>query len=60
MLPELALPSGADGRGNVAVVELGDTQPSREFALLSAPALDDSVVELIARTAGADHVRARL
>lgn len=59
MMPELALPNGADGRGDVAVVELGDTRLSREFALLSAPTLDDAVVELIARTADAEHVRAR-
>ncbi|GAA1799241.1 LysR family transcriptional regulator [Agromyces neolithicus] len=51
LVPELALPSPAERRDDLGVVELIGADLSREIVLLTTPTLHPSIVEVIARTA---------
>lgn len=58
LVPELALPGQTD-RSEVTTLSLRGMEFSREIALLTAPTLDDEMVQLMARTAIAHQASSR-
>lgn len=51
LVPDMAWDGGAAARDDLVVRELAEPRLDREIALLTAPSLDDSMVELIRRSA---------